>query len=321
MKIISPELIAGKDVLLRYDFDVTLKDGQVDEPYRLEAGLPTLKMCLENANKVIIMGHLGRPKGQDPNLSVAPIVKWFETRLAHIRLPKHKFSILENLRFEEGEESSSLEYAKSLASLGNFYVNEAFASYRPSASTTVLPTLLPHAAGLRFAKEVEMLSQIRNNPSHPFVVVMGGAKLEEKLPAVKVLSTIADQVLVGGKLAAEMRAQNISLPNVDIADLIPDGEDITQETVLRWQQPISNAKLILDNGPLGKVEDPKNNQTLNVLKLIAQSEAVSVIGGGDSIAYLNKEKLLDKFSYVCTGGGAMLKFIEDGTLDTIKALD
>src|SRR3990167_1665643 len=313
MQVITKDLINGRRVLLRYDIDVVLHPL---EDFKLKAGLETLKLCLENASKVILMGHLGRPEGKPvESLRVAPIVEWFKSQ-------GFEPEILENLRFDPREESGDLDYARELAQMGDFYINEAFSSYRPAVSTTVLPTLLPHAAGLHFAQEVEILTRVRNNPKKPFVAIMGGAKVTDKLPVIEVLAKKADAVLVGGKLVSEIREQNIILPkNVMVGKLTEDSFDIAPETTSSWSGLISRAAQIVWNGPLGKFEDPKNDQSAKIAQLVFYSAAESIVGGGDTIALLSQLDLLDQFSFVSVGGGAMLKFLADGTLPTIEALE
>lgn len=322
MDVISEQKIAGKKVILRYDIDVPIVGGQIIEDFRLKAGLETLSLSLKHAQSMVIIGKIGRPQGRVvPELSVAPIYKWLEERGYGTDLVSGKLKLLENLRFEEGEEKADLDYAKSLAKYGDFYVNEAFASYHPEASTTVLPTLLPHAAGLRFAQEVQKLTEVRENPEKPFVVIMGGAKVADKLPVIKVLAEKADVVLVGGKLVAEIRQQNVDLPtNVMVAKMTEDGLDVADSTVLAWENVIRGAKEIVWNGPLGKVEDPKNTASKTIAHWVANSGAKSIIGGGDTITALQKWGMLDQFSFLSTGGGAMLKLLSDGTLPTIQAL-
>lgn len=325
--------VEGKRVLIRYDIDVPIKDGRVVEDFRLKAGLTTLRFCLQFATEVILLGHIGRPKLDDNgapsdedvlNLSVAPIFDWFYQNGFDKELDSKKLKILENLRFEKGEEEASLEYAQELASLGDFYINEAFASYRPAASTTVLPTLLPHAAGLNFAKEVENLTRIRENPQPPFVAIMGGAKVEDKLPVIKILAKEADAVLVGGKLVSEINDQKLDLPdNVLVGRLNPDGYDIAPETTDSWKSLITSAKTIVWNGPVGKFEDAGNNQSEEIAKIILTTDADTVVGGGDTVSLLGNLDLITKFQahgFVSAGGGAMIKFLSDGTLPTIEAL-
>lgn len=327
MQTVAPELIENKRVLLRLDLDVPLREenGQVfiEDDTRLLAGMETLGLCLEFASSVTICGHLGRPGGkEDSKLSVKPIVDWLEEGYGHIQLPSGKLHILENLRFEPGEDDSDPEFAKELASHGDFYVYEAFASHRPSASTTIVPTLLPHAAGLRFAREVDELTQVRENPVRPLVVILGGAKVEDKLPVIKTMADKADVVLVGGKLAAEIKEKGIEGlgANVMVGKLNEDGFDISDETVGAWTNLLKTAKEVLWNGPVGKFEDPKYNQSEKIAKAIIDSGAKSIVGGGDTISAVTKYGLIDQFSFVSTGGGAMLKLLSDGTLPTIEAL-
>lgn len=356
MQIITAEFVKGKKVLLRYDIDVALEsrvqssEFRVKEDFKLRAGLETLRLCLENASKVIIIGHLGR--GNPPEFSAKPVQKWFESHLrgvsrveadAHLggdakvffaetleqaAASTNKIVLLENIRFFHGEVEGDIDFAHQLASLGQVYVNEAFSSHNPAASTTMLPTLLPHAAGLRFAEEVRVLGEVRDpasaGPKKPFVAIMGGAKVTDKLPVINVLAGKADAVLVGGKLVAEIREQNLTLPkNVMVGMLNEDGFDIAPQTVSAWSGLISKAAMIIWNGPLGKFEDSRNSATEKVARMILNSGAEIIIGGGDSVAALNQYGLLKKaesIAFVSVGGGAMLKFLADGTLPTIQAL-
>lgn len=322
MQVITQDLIKGKKVLLRYDIDVALHPL---EEFKLKAGLETLKLCLEYGSKVILMGHIGRPEGRVVReLSVEPIRQWLVEKGFGQMLGSGKLDILENLRFDKREEGCDIQYAQNLAAMGDIYINEAFSAYRPSASTTILPTFLPHAAGLHFTKEVEKLTEVRDNPKKPFVAIMGGAKVKDKLPVINVLAQKADAVLVGGKLVAEIKEQQVELPkNVMVGKLNEDGYDIAPETVEAWKSLIMGAKMIVWNGPLGKFEDPKYNQTGEVIKMILGSGAETIIGGGDSVAALNQYGLLQEAeakAFVSVGGGAMLKLITDGTLPTIEAL-
>ncbi|MBI3309136.1 MAG: phosphoglycerate kinase, partial [Candidatus Melainabacteria bacterium] len=206
MQVVTADFVKDKKVLLRYDIDVQITDGEVTEDFKLRAGIPTLKLCLENVSKVIIIGHLGRPfktaedekKGNPPDLSAKPIQEWFEKELGQsidfaktleeTQLLQSKVILLENIRFFHGEvpgaeyhatctsKTCDIDFAKQLASLGKVYVNEAFSAHNVAASTTMVPTLLSHAAGLHFVKEVETLLNVRNNPKKPFIAIMGGAK-------------------------------------------------------------------------------------------------------------------------------------------------
>lgn len=325
MRVVNPDSVRGKKVLLRLDLDVSLKELSVSEDFRLRAGLPTLKLCLEHAGKVFVMGHIGRPVGKEvPELSVRPIVNWLEKNLADAYFPEGTLRVLENLRFDPREEDADLSFAKELAGLGDVYVNEAFASHHPAASTTVLPALLPHFAGLRFAEEVKVLRKIRKNPVKPFVAIIGGIKLGDKLPAVLALSRAADAVLVGGKIAGELKGRNVP-GNVFPGKLNEAGTDIAPETIASWKPLILGAKMILWNGPLGKIQNFKEKDSgrgsCQIARMIVESEAKSIVGGGDTVSYLSDLGIIDKFTFVSTGGGAMLKFLSEGTLPTIEALN
>ncbi len=354
MQVIISDSIKGKKVLLRYDIDVALEDGQIKEDFKLKAGLETLRLCIENASKVIMIGHLGRPfktasdekNGNPPELSAKPIQVWFEKELGieiffaktleEAKASDSKIVLLENIRFFHGEvpgaeyhvtctsQTCDIDFAKQLALLGEVYVNEAFSAHNIAASTTMVPKFLPHFAGLHFVKEVETLLNVRNNPKKPFVGIMGGAKVKDKLPVIAVLAQSADAVLVGGKLVAEIREQNMSLPkNVLVGKLNDDGFDIASETTESWANLISKAAMIVWNGSLGKFEEEKYNQTEKVAQMILDSGAEIVIGGGDSVAALSKYGLLheaEKKAFVSVGGGAMLKLLAMGTLLTIEVL-
>lgn len=365
MQVVTADFVKNKKVLLRYDIDVALDNGKIVEDFKLKAGLETLRLCIQNASKVIITGHLGRPfktaedekNGHPKQLSAKPIQEWFEFHLRGEGMRLHlggvvsvdfaktleeaaqstsKVVLLENIRFFHGEvpgagyhascesKTCDVDFASQLAGLGEVYVNEAFSSHNPAASTTMVPTLMPHAAGLHFAEEVRVLTGVRDNPKKPFVAIMGGAKVKDKLPVISILAKNANAVLVGGKLVLEIREQNIQLPaNVLVGKLNEDGFDISTDTTDSWKDLIMKAKMIVWNGPLGKFEDPKNSQTKKLAEIILQSGAEIVIGGGDSVAALNQYGLLEKAQekcFVSVGGGAMLKLISDGTLPTIEAL-
>lgn len=323
MEVVTAEMIRNKQVLLRLDIDVPIVDGKVADDFRLVAGMSTLELCLEHANKVIICGHVGRPNGQKvKELSVTPIYHWLVEHGFEGELNSGRLQLLENLRFDKGEEEADVYCAKELAAFGDYFVNEAFAAYHRATSTTVLPMLLPHSAGLHFAKEVTTLTQVRQAPRHPLVAIIGGVKVEDKLPAVLALAKIADHVLVGGKIVSEMARGPVGIPeNVLVADLTEEGKDITAETVEKWIPIISSAQMILWNGPMGYIEDPKNNQTERIAQLIVESLAESIVGGGDTVSYLDYLGDLPMFSFVSTGGGAMLEYLVKGTLPSIEALN
>lgn len=324
MQIVSDKFVSGKKVLLRLDIDVEIEGGKVAEDYRLRAGIPTIRLCLEVASEVIIMGHIGRPKGKVvPELSVEPVFNWFSENGFKEELESKKLRILENLRFEAGEDEASLDYAKELAALGDVYINEAFSSHHKAASTTVLPTLLPHAAGLRFAKEVDTLTKIRQAPKRPQVAIVGGAKVEDKYQAILDLSNFCDNVLVGGLLAKLMLEQALEKPsNVVLGALNEEGIDLSAAALGAFAHIIKDAKDIIWAGPVGKYEDENGNHGDKILaEAVTLSEARSLIGGGDTISALNKLGFLDKFTFVSVGGGAMLELLTKGTLPTIDVLE
>jgi len=331
MRIVDESAVENKRVLLRLDLDVPLDevDGQIEvaDDTRLQSGLETLELCLEYAKEVIVMGHLGRPDGkEDPKLSVAPIVNWFESQGIYIGTHQGvQFEVLENLRFEIGEQECSPSFARELAILGDVFVNESFAAYREAASTTLISDLIPSYAGLQFAQEVEQILKIRNHPLNPYVVIIGGAKVEDKVKLIDYLSKIADCVLIGGKLVTEIKDKKLTFArNVILATLNDQGTDITQSTIDSWSRIISLARSIVWNGPVGKVDDLQfQHGSIELAKAIFQSQAEILIGGGDTVGFLTTQKLLvpsDKL-FVSTGGGAMLKLLESGTLPTIQALN
>lgn len=339
MQVVSPELIKGKKVLLRMDIDVPLErvggtGYRVQDDFRLKACLPTLELCLENAQSVVVMGHLGRPGGKEvPELSVGPVVEWLEAQTPDKDVPQGKLHVLENLRFEPGESFDTaqdrdavLEYAKELAKLGDFFVYESFAAHRPAASTTVLPSLLPHAAGLRFAKEVDTLLRARNNPEKPLVAIIGGAKVEDKYESVVALSKFCDAVLVGGLLPKEIQEKKLEISrNVMLGKIAENGIDLAEESVDAFIRLIKNAKEIIWGGPVGKYEDEVGIKgTEKLAHAILESNAHTIVGGGDIVGAITKLGLLSQFEekgLVSTGGGAMLKLLTDGTLPTIEALE
>ncbi len=363
MQVVTSEFVKDKKVLLRYDIDVALGKGigdrvQVTEDFKLKAGIPTLKLCLENASKVIIIGHLGRPfktvddekHGNPSEFSAKPIQEWFEQELEievdfaetleQAAASTSKIVLLENIRFFHGEvpgadyhvsctsKTCDIDFAKRLASLGDVYVNEAFSAHNPAASTTMVPTILPHAVGLHFAEEVKVLGEVRDPPAgghkKPFVAIMGGAKVADKLPVIELLAKKADAILVGGKLAAEIKEQNLTLPkNVMVGKLNEAGTDIALETAESWSGLIKGAGMIVWNGPLGKFEDPGNVQSGKIARMVLESRAEVVVGGGDTVSLLGNLGILGEFEekgLVSVGGGAMLKFLAEGTLPTIEAL-
>ncbi len=333
--------LKNKTILLRADLDVEIHNGNIVDDTRLLSCLETINYILKHGGNVIIIGHLGRPSsGSDATFSLLPVAKWFtkeknDPKRTEINgfqgfIINDHITLLENIRFFNEEEKNDKEFSEKLAKLAEIYVNESFAtSHRCHASMCGVATLLPSYAGVHLEKEVETLTNVMKNPKRPLVVLIGGAKLETKLPMVEKMHHIADYVLVGGKIAEEqktlIRVQHEKIPGkksvVLVADNTPDGLDITKKDTENFMQILRLAKTVVWNGPVGKMGNPKTEEnTLSIARSIAQSHAFSIVGGGDSLALLKTHDLLDSFSFVSTGGGAMLEFLSGKKLPALEAL-
>ncbi len=332
----------GKKVLVRVDSDVELQDGKVVDDTRLQSSLETINYITSQNGSVIILGHLGRPDGVEvEDFSLKPIAQWYKEKLSggveEIKLGDFKgwkitdvVSLLENLRFFKEEENPTEDFIKKLANLGNLYVDEAFAvSHRNHSSISGVAKIIPSYAGFHFQKEVETLSKVLENPERPLVVLIGGAKIETKLPMVETMHKVADYVLVGGQIAEQdkilIEEQHKKIEGhksiVLVADNAPDGLDITVKDTENFIQIFSLAKTIVWNGPVGKMGDERTEtNTLKIAEAIANSGVYTVVGGGDSLALLRQHNLLEKFSFVSTGGGAMLEFLSGKNLPGIEVL-
>lgn len=314
---VRDQAVAGKRVLVRGDLDVPEKENS-----RLEALVPTLELLSERGAEIILIGHRGRPEGRVvEELRLGPV----EARLRKIA-GGIEFKVLENLRFDPGEESNDLEFAKKLSQNGELYVNEAFAdSHRNHASIVSLPKLLPHAAGLRFIAEVENMNKILETPKRPVVAIVSGIK-KDKVEMARLLSKKVDKVLVGGRLPEffgdntdSIRMQNGE--NLMIANLNMDKEDITLNSIDRFKEEIAKAGTIVLAGVLGKYEDEGHRQgTKEIFAAVASSSAYKLAGGGDTEAALTMFNLTEKFDWISVGGGAMLEFLSKGTLPGVEAL-
>lgn len=350
LKKIQDTDVLGKKVLLRLDLDVPLSAaGEIGDTTRLQAGEETLHYLLDKRATVIVCGHLGRPKGQvNKEESLQPIAKWYAKKAGLSVTPTRlnafdgwkladNFFILENLRFFPGEEANDENFAKQLAALAAIYVDDAFAvSHRNAASNVGVTKFLPSFAGIQLQKEIEGLGKVVENPKRPLVVIVGGAKLETKLPLVSKMHHFADYVLVGGKLVQEtqdiLKMQHETLPPSPtgqksvllVADPNESGLDITQNSVENFLQVIANAKTIVWNGPVGKTGKDATTESQQGTKQLAQgiinSGAYAVVGGGDTIEFLDSVQLLEKFSFVSTGGGAMLSFLSGEPLPALTPL-
>ncbi len=341
LKSIKEADVVNKTVLLRVDLDVPIDGSEIKDDTRLVAWFPTLQYLLEKEAEIILVGHLGRPKGVDENLSLKPIVDWIANKLQkHVVKEKigefdswritDDVSVLENIRFYKEEEENDPEFAKKLGSLAQIFVNDAFATaHRAHASTEGVAHVLPAYAGLRIMQEVTVLSKVLQNPDRPLGVVIGGAKIETKLPLVEKMHQLADYVLVGGTIVGneEMIAKIAATPterNCVLLTSVPieNRMDATVESMEKFVQALQNAKTIVWNGPMGKIEDEQYQKGTEVLaEGITKTQAYTILGGGDTIGFLKKKNLLDKFSFVSTGGGAMLEFLAGAKLPGLVALE
>jgi len=309
--------VVGKRVLLRLDLDT---EPDLDD-LRVKASEEILNFLKEKGAIIIIIAHKGRPEGKvNESLSLKPFQSIFD---------KWGAKVEENLRFEAGEENNDPEFTEKLASLGDVYINEAFASsHRELASIVGLPKLLPHAAGFRFAKEVENLSKVFDNPAHPLLFIVGGSK-KDKLDYIKNLEDLSDKILVGGRLpeyygdrALESVRNKGEQDKLIIANLVQDKEDITLNSIEVFEKEIAKAKMIVLAGPMGRYEEEGHGQgTERIFKAIAESGAYRIAGGGDTEAALNLLDLEGKFDWISVGGGAMLEFLTKKTLPGIEALN
>ena len=331
----------GKRVLVRSDLNVPLDDGRIADETRIRASLPTLQLLLErDAAQVTVCSHLGRPKGEDPALSLRPVAE----RLQEL-LPGERLHVLENTRFNPGETKNDTRFAQELANGNDVFVQDAFGSvHRAHASTVGVAQLLPAYAGLLLERELTELGKLLGEVERPFVLISGGAKVDDKLGVLKNLGGKADVVLVGGKMAEQIRIDNplpfdVVLP-VDVVaarefaadaeakvvpyNALPEGWlglDIGPETCQLFGQHISDARTIFWNGPMGVFEWPRFSEgTKAVAEAVASSAAYSIVGGADSARALSELGLADRVTWVSTGGGAALELLEGNELPGVAVI-
>jgi phosphoglycerate kinase len=381
--------VKGKRVLVRVDFNVPLADGAVTDDTRVRAALPTLRYLVDHGARVIIISHLGRPKGApDPQFSLRPVRRTLqrllgrnvffapetvgeETTESVERLMDGEIILLENLRFNEGEKANDPAFARALAALADIYVDDAFgAAHRAHASTAGVTEFLPAYAGLLLAREVETLTDMLSDPQRPFVAILGGSKVSDKFGVIDRLIDCVDVLLIGGGMAftflvaqghevgasivepdwvepakkmlekAAEKGCDLVLPtDFVVADAFAEdadtrivgreeipatmmGLDIGPSTTELFKHEITRAKTIFWNGPMGVFEmKPFEAGTREVAESVARNNrAVSVIGGGDSVAALKKFDLEDRVTFVSTGGGASMKLLEGAPLPGVEAL-
>ncbi len=328
-------------MLVRADLNVPLEDGRVADDTRIRAALPTLELLLErDVSEVAVCSHLGRPKGPDPEFSIRPV----EERLREL-LPDERISVLENTRFNSGETKNDAEFARELADGRELFVMDAFGSaHRAHASTVGVAKLLAPYAGLLLEKELEMLGRLLGEVERPFVLISGGATVEDKLGVLRNLGGRADEVLIGGKMAEEIREHNplefeVVLP-VDVVaasafeedaetrvvpyDDLPEGWlglDVGPDTRHLFAERIGRAKTVFWNGPMGVFEwEPFAEGTKAVAEAVASVEGFTVVGGADSVRALHELRLAEEVSWVSTGGGAALELLEGKELPGVEAI-
>ena len=383
--------LKNKKVLVRCDFNVPLdkETGAITDNRRIRAALPTIQYLLENNAKVILCSHLGRPKGEfNPKYSLKPVAE----ELAKLLNKEIKFAkdvigedakelisnlkegeivLLENVRFHAEEEKNDAEFAKILASFAEVYVNDAFGtSHRAHGSTAGVADYLPAVSGFLIEKELEFLGGALENPKKPFVAILGGAKVSDKIGVIENLIEKVDTLIIGGGMAytffkakgynigtsiceedkldlaksllekAESKGVKLLLPvdnkvakefsndseYIEVAsNEIPDGYmgmDIGAKTIENFKEVLKDAKTVVWNGPLGVFEfDNFAVGTNEVAKILGSLDAITIIGGGDSAAAIEKMGLADKMTHISTGGGASLEFLEGKTLPGIACLE
>ncbi len=380
--------VKGKKVLVRCDFNVPMKDGAITNDNRIVGALPTIKYLLENGAKVILCSHMGRPKGEfNMQFSLAPVAAKLseylgievvmakdvigeDAKAKAAALAEGEVLLIENVRFHKEETKNEPEFAKELASMAEIFVNDAFgAAHRAHASTAGVADYLPAVCGYLIKKEISIMGQALENPARPFVAILGGAKVSDKIGVINNLIEKVDTLIIGGGMAytffksfgyeigtsiceddkidlakellakAEAKGVKFLLPIDNVigkeydentefdfvkSDSIPDGWmglDIGEETRALYTEAIQGAGTVVWNGPMG-VSEWKNfaGGTEAVAKAVAESGAVSIIGGGDSAAAVAKLGFADKMTHISTGGGASLEFLEGLDLPGIACL-
>ena len=333
--------VDGKVVLVRSDLNVPLEDGRVADDTRIRSSLPTVQLLLDRgAREVRVASHLGRPKGHDEKYAMTPVRK----RLSEL-LPDDRVTVLENTRFNAGETKNDPAFARELAEGVDVFVNDAFGSaHRAHSSTVGVADLLPAYAGLLLLDELRHLGKLLGDVEEPFVIVSGGAKVEDKIGVLENLGSRADEVLIGGKMAEDVRAENpfsfdAVLPKDVVAasafepdaetqvtpfDELPDGWlglDVGPQTREDFARRIAAARTVFWNGPMGVFEWPQFAEgTFAVARALAESDGFTVVGGGDSVRAVHDAGVEDRISWISTGGGASLELLEGKELPGVAAI-
>ncbi|HRZ95643.1 MAG TPA: phosphoglycerate kinase [Candidatus Moranbacteria bacterium] len=343
MRKIQDADVKNKKVLLRVDFNSGIEGGDAKEAFKIAAAKETVSYLLEKGAKVALISHLGRPEGKtDPEFSLGQIADDAE-RIIGIKtkfvddcigekvkieiggLSPREMLLLENVRFYPGDETNDEVFAKKLSENFDIFVNDAFSvCHRNQASVTGVAKFLPSFAGLWLQKEVEEMEKVKNNFVCPAVAIVGGAKIETKLPVIKFFEEKYDFVLVGGKIANEAIDQKVNFGGKVVLpfDFVDDRLDVGPKTVEKFKEIIKSAKTIVWNGPMGKFEEEKySSGTKNIFESIISSGAHIMVGGGETLEILEKNNAMDRVSFVSTGGGAMLEYLSGGKMPGIEALE
>lgn len=317
-KLVDAPIKKGTKVFVRLDLDVPLEDGEIKDTFRLDISKETLKYLISKGADITIAGHLGRPGGKFvEELSSKHLEPFFDEFFNN-----YPYKLLENLRFDSREKENDPSFAKELIKDAELYVNESFAnSHREHCSMVGIPKLIPGYIGLHLQREIDILKKLLQNPKRPFLALIGGAKIETKKPVIDKMLEIADGVLVGGKIGidwSEDIPEKLLLP----VDYARDQKDIGEKTIKSYVDMISTAKTVVWAGPMGLFEENEFLKGTDLIsEAIANSTAYSVVGGGDTIAALDKVGRLEEIDFVSVGGGAMLEFLVKGTLPALEVLD
>ncbi|HEY4509613.1 MAG TPA: phosphoglycerate kinase [Candidatus Paceibacterota bacterium] len=345
MKSISDFELEGKRVLLRCDLNVPFGEGSIQDDFRIEQSVPTIRYIAEKEGRCIMLAHFGRPTPMfQKEYSLKPLVPRLQELLGkEIKfigdpigegvkkeieaLKPGEVALLENIRFYKGEEENDPVFAKKLAELGDLYVNDAFgACHRAHASIAGITRFLPSAAGLLLQKEVDVLGKVSMHPAKPLVVVVGGTKVGDKASFMKTISKHADSILLGNLIAKEVKEKGIDVSKetelVYATDGVDGDFDLGPETIKIFRGKIAGARTVFWAGPLGRTEEERYEKgSLAIADAIIRSGAFAVAGGGDLAGFLGKHHLREKFAHVSTGGGAMLAFLSGEELPGLKALE